>query len=180
MTAEALAYQKHMNLRLAAQELGMSFQTLYFRLRKQGVAVVGDKSRYGAAKDKLGALGEQYFASFVPCAKNMNGLQFQAKHDFEVAGQKVDVKASKPNPAGHKSGARRWAFAFKRQTYTSDFHVCFCLHYDATIAKTLLIPTALVEGIQTVSVAVSGQSKWLEFEVTTDELTRFFVEEVAA
>lgn len=53
MSIESDAYEKHKNLKLAAEELGIKWQYLYVILRKEGVAVCGDKSRYGSDKDRL-------------------------------------------------------------------------------------------------------------------------------
>ena len=52
---EAEAYSRHMNLKLAAHELGMKRQTLYYRLKRAGVPVVGDKLRHGSDRDRLAA-----------------------------------------------------------------------------------------------------------------------------
>ena len=51
-------YEKHKNLKLAANELGVKWQTLYVQLRNRGVPITGDKSRYGSDKDRLAARAE--------------------------------------------------------------------------------------------------------------------------
>ena len=56
---EAEAYSRHMNLKLAAHELGMKWQTLYYRLKRAGVPVVGDKLRHGSDRDRLAARAER-------------------------------------------------------------------------------------------------------------------------
>ena len=45
MTPEQIAYDKHKNLKLAASEIGLKWQTLYSRLKNQGVNIIGDKLR---------------------------------------------------------------------------------------------------------------------------------------
>ena len=53
MNQEVIAYRKHMNLKLAAAELGVAWQSLYVRLKQLGEPVTGDKMRYGSDRDKL-------------------------------------------------------------------------------------------------------------------------------
>ena len=62
---EVQAYAKHRNLKLAAGELGICWQTLYVRLKRAGVPVTGDKLRYGADRDRLGATCEAEFQRLV-------------------------------------------------------------------------------------------------------------------
>lgn len=54
MTPEAIAYDKHKNLKLAANEIGLKWQTLYCMLKNQGINIIGDKLRYGSDRDKMG------------------------------------------------------------------------------------------------------------------------------
>lgn len=89
------AYQRHKNLKLAANELGIAWQTLYVHLRKAGVAVTGDKTRYGSDTDRLAAKAEDMFEALVPGAVNHNREQWQPKVDFTVGAVAVDVKASR-------------------------------------------------------------------------------------
>lgn len=173
-SAEELAYSKHMNLKLAAKELGICWQTLYSRLKTQGVNVVGDKLRYGADRDKLGVYGEQLFLQLVPFAKDKNLAKFQAKYDFDVLGYKVDVKAGKPRQLNKRFPQLAWSFSFKRQALICDFIVCFCLLEDKTIEKILLVPKEFFHGLQTVSVSMSGYSKWHDYSIEASELKSFF------
>jgi len=62
---EVLVYRKHMNLKLAAEELGMVWQTLYVHLKKLGEPVIGDKNRYGSPSDKLSRMAEKLFQELV-------------------------------------------------------------------------------------------------------------------
>jgi hypothetical protein len=174
MTIESDAYAKHKNLKLAADEIGIKWQTLYCRLKSQNVAVTGDKLRYGTDRDRLGAYGEQLFQSIVPFAKNTNNNQFQSKVDFDVNGLKVDIKAGLPRQLNKKFAALSWSFSFKRQTLHADFIVCFCLDELKEIEHILLVPKEFFIGLQTVSVSRKGFSKWLDYKVNADDLKEFF------
>lgn len=171
---EAQTYAKHMNLKLAANELGVNWKTLYVRLKNQGVKIIGDKLRYGSDRDKLGAYGEQLFLGFVPCANNENLKQFQAKYDFSVLGYKVDIKAGRPRQLNKKFPQLAWSFSFKKQSMICDFVVCFCLNEDKSINKVLLVPKEFFEGLQTVSVSMNGHSKWHDYSIEPSELQDFF------
>jgi hypothetical protein len=170
------AYQKHMNLKLAALDLGMPWQTLYVRLKKAGVKVLGDKLRYGSDRDKLAAVAEARFLELVPFALNMNGTKYQSKYDFEAGLFKVDVKASKPHQSSAKFPSKRWSFSIKKQTLFCDFIVCFCLTSDKEVKHCLLVPSEFFSGLQTVSVSCSGSSKWLDYAVQPEGLADFFKE----
>lgn len=176
MSDVAAAYQKHMNLKLAASELGIPWQTLYVKLRQLGVAVVGDKARYGSDRDRLAVMAEQEFQRLVPMATNANAINYQAKFDFTVGAIKVDVKASLPARGDQRFAATRWAFSIKKQTLICDFICCFCMNADKTVAKVLLVPKEFFAGLQSVSVPCAGRSKWLDYEVKPEELAPFFAE----
>ena len=175
MTPEALAYDKHKNLKIAANEIGMKWQTLYCRLKNQGVNVIGDKLRYGSDRDKLSAKAEAIFKDNVPSAISMNKIKWQYKHDFEVNGFKVDVKCSVKRCLSKKYQAKSWAFSFKKQTLTCDFVCCFCLNDNKEVETVLLVPSEFFKGLQTVSVATSGNSKWLDYAVDICDLEAFFI-----
>lgn len=170
------AYEKHMNLNLAAQELGIKWQTLYVKLRKLGVAVVGDKARYGSNTDRLAARAELEFKKLVPFAKDQNAIKFQSKFDFLVGQEKVDIKASGLNCGCKRFAAKRWAFSVKKQEFCADFIVCFATKDDGY--RIFLIPGELVRNYQTISIAENpaSKSKWLQYEVTATDLTEFFKE----
>ena len=175
MTPEAIAYEKHKNLKIAAQEIGIKWQTLYLRLKNQGIAVIGDKLRYGSDRDKLSAKAEAIFKEHVPSAVSMNDIKWQHKHDFEVNGFKVDVKCSMKRRLSSKYQSKSWAFSFKKQTITCDFVCCFCLDDNKEVENVLLVPSEFFKGLQTVSVASSGNSKWLDYSVDICELEEFFM-----
>ncbi len=174
MTPEAESYSRHMNLKIAADEIGIPWQTLYVKLKRQGVAVCGDKSRYGTDRDKLGALAEGWFEKLVPKAENQNKFSFQPKVDFLVSAAKVDVKASRKSPKSKKSTALSWAFSLKKQSLTADFMCCFCCDEDKRIEHVLLLPIELVEGKQTITVSCTGASKWFDYKIEPYELAEFF------
>ena len=174
MTPEAIAYEKHKNLKLASEEIGINWQTLYCRLKKQGVAVVGDKLRYGSDRDKLSSKAESMFKDAVPSAVSMNEIKWQHKYDFEVNGHKVDVKCSVKRRLSKRSESMSWAFSFKKQTLACDFVCCFCLDDNREVEKVLLVPSEFFKGLQTIYVAASGHSKWLDYSVEISELEEFF------
>lgn len=169
-----LAYEKHMNLKLAAEELGIKWQNLYVKLRKLGIAVVGDKARYGSDKDRLAAHAEVEFKKLVPFAENQNYIKFQSKFDFLVSGEKVDIKASKAHQGSKHFIAKRWAFSVKKQEFCADFIVCFAFNDDGY--RIFLIPGELVRNYQTISISENkeSKSKWIQYEVSGIELTNFF------
>tara|TARA_R110002012_G_scaffold49804_2_gene128769 strand:- start:32542 stop:33123 length:582 start_codon:yes stop_codon:yes gene_type:complete len=177
-------YEKHKNLKLAAKELGMVWQTLYWNLVQINHPVTGDKERYGSLTDKLAKETEDTFKKTVPFAVDCNEGEFQAKMDFKVKGFNVDVKAStkkdgyKNNPK--KNASYRWAFSCKVQNNLADFIVCYCYKgYEADqygeVEKILLIPKEFFKNKQSISVSCS-KSKWYDFEVTEVELLTFFSE----
>ena len=84
-------YDKHMNLKIAAQELGMKWQTLYWHLSREGHPVLGDKKRYGSDIDKLAEYTEDLFQNLFPEANNNNGDKFQSKYDFTLGDYKIDI-----------------------------------------------------------------------------------------
>ena len=170
------AYQKHKNLKLAAEELGIKWQTLYVQLRKAGIPVTGDKARYGSDRDRLAAMAELEFKNLVPFAEDQNSVQFQSKFDFLVGSEKVDIKASGLNQGCKKFAAKRWAFSVKKQEFCADFIVCFAMQeHDYRI---FLIPGELVRNYQSISIPESknSKSKWLQYEISKTDLTEFFTE----
>lgn len=171
---EASTYMRHMNIKNAAIELGISWHTLYTRLKNQGVAMRSDKLKYGSDRDKLGALAERLFKEMVPFAQDRNDVEYQAKYDFDVGDMKVDVKSSKPRQLSKKFAAKSWSFSFKKQSHYCDFFVCFCCEDDATVSKILLVPKEFFVGLQTISVSRNGSSKWLEYSIEPHELGGFF------
>lgn len=168
------AYEKHKNLKIAAAEIGIPWQTLYVQLKRCGVPVVGDKLRYGSDRDKLAAMAESKFIDLVPFAENMNQTKFQSKFDFMANGLKVDVKAAKPHQPNKRYPSKCWSFSVKKQALVCDFIVCFCFDEHRELVHTLLVPSEFFSGLQTVSVSCSGASKWLDYEVPSESLEGFF------
>lgn len=176
MTIESEAYAKHKNLKLAANEMGIKWQTLYCRLKKQGIEVTGDKSRYGSARDKLAAISEDMFCQIVPEAINMNKKEWQSKFDILVNNLKIDVKCSLPRMLNVKKSNRlSWSFSFKKQSLECDFIVCFCLDEQKNLKNILVIPKEFCEGLQTVSVPIDGDSKWKDYIVDKYDLREFLI-----
>src|SRR5690606_22461353 len=89
------AYREHQNLKVAAQHVGIPWQTVYVHLRKAGEPVSGNKLKYGSETDRLAARSERIFLDLVPFAEDQNTRQFQSKVDFRVGEFGVDVKASR-------------------------------------------------------------------------------------
>lgn len=175
-------YDKHLNLKLAAMELNMKWQTLYWHLSKENHPVIGDKEAYGSPTDKMAKALEDYFNGIVPEAVPYNAGKFQAPMDFSVNGYSVDIKAAtKKN--GYKSNPRknpsfRWAFSTKVQEKSSDFMVMFCMEgYSCedygNVEKILLVPKEFYHNKQSISVSCAN-SKWYDFEVSEAELQDFF------
>lgn len=171
----AAAYERHKNLKLAADELGIKWQTLYFQLRRAGVAVTGDKARHGSDKDKLARKSELLFASVVPFARDLNEIKYQPKTDFEIGRITADVKASRLNSGGPMTKSKRWAFSVKKQEMTADFFVCAAFDPDESVAHWLVIPGEIARNYQTISVSMNG-SKWLDYKVDESDLAEFFME----
>jgi len=174
MTPEAIAYEKHKNLKLAAADIGIKWQTLYSRLKNQGVNVVGDKLRYGSDRDKLSSFAETEFIRLVPSAVNMNSIKWQYKYDFEVNGYRVDVKSSMPRQLNKKYPSKSWSFSFKKQSLVCDFVCCFGIGENKEVQKIILVPSEFFKGLSTVSVSITGVSKWLDYEIGGYELEDFF------
>lgn len=169
----AESYARHKKLKMVEAEIGIPWQTVYVHLRAAGVAVSGDKSRYGSFKDKLAAKAEAEFERLIPIAQNMNKEQFQAKIDFKVGHIGVDVKSSKPNRYD-KNGNIRWAFSIKRHQMSADFLVCFGYDDPPDTYALFLIPGELVRDTQTISIPYRRNSKWVDYQIKPADLRPFF------
>lgn len=168
-----IAYRKHKNLKIAADELGIKWQALYVRLCSFGEPVVGDKAKYGSESDKFAAKGEALFKSLVPSASDMNRKQFQSEYDFDVGGLKVDVKCSHKRLSNIASKQKRWAFSVKKQRLFADFLICFCYGEDEA-EKCLAIPGDIARNHGTISLSCRG-GKWSDFEINLSELNDFLL-----
>lgn len=167
------AYERHKNLKLAGQEVGLSWQMVYVHLRKANVPVTGDKSRYGSDTDRLAAKGEAYFQSLVPIAEDQNKKQFQPKFDFLVKGYRVDVKSSTLRKSHKDCKVMRWAFCSKKQETEADFFVL--LGYENhRPAHIWLIPGEISRKYATISISTGAKGKWWDYEVNPADLLDFF------
>lgn len=175
MTPEQLAYDKYKNLKLAAADIGINWHTLYSRLKKQGVPVIGDKLRYGSDRDKLSSMAEAEFKRIVPTALAMNDIKWQHKYDFTVNGFKVDVKSSMPGCKSKKYINESWAFSLKKQTLFCDFLCCFCFDSNRNIRNILVVPREFFVGLKTITVSCNGSSKWLDYSIDEHDLSNFFL-----
>ena len=168
------AYRNHKNLKLAAADVGIPWQSVYVHLRKAGEPVTGDKLRYGSESDKIAARGELLFKSLVPFADDQNGRRFQSKIDFDVRGYGVDVKTSTLKLSNKNCKLRRWAFSTKKQEMIADFFVCLCLGRDGdSLQKVLLIPGEIARRYTTISLSEAG-GKWDDYAVLSSDIAEFF------
>lgn len=167
------AYAKHKHLKLAAQEVGIPWQTVYVHLRNAGVPVTGDKLRYGSETDRLAAKAEQAFKQLVPFAEDQNESQFQAKIDFVIRGYGVDVKASRLKQSHKLAKTSRWSFSLKKQERNADFFVCLAFD-DAELRHCLLIPGEIARHYSTMSLSSATKGKWWDYEVQPADLAPFF------
>jgi hypothetical protein len=167
------AYARHKNLKLAGQEVGIPWQTVYVHLKKAGVPVTGDKARYGSDTDRLAAKGEEYFKSWVPFADDQNKKQYQSKFDFVVSGFKVDVKSSTPKRSNKNSKTTRWAFYSKKQESIADFFVLIGFNNDQP-AHVWLVPGEIARRYTTISISAFAKCRWWDYAVLPEELPDFF------
>lgn len=171
-------YRELKNTKLVAAELGIAPATAYWRLRRAGEPVTGDKTRYGSDTDKLAARGERWFKRVIPWAEDQNHLGFQAKVDFIVGGQRVDVKTSRPKLT--KSGVITWAWSLRKQRGAVDHFVCIALSSrddNPGVHTALLVPDAIAGDTLRVShdrIALRG--KWARAARSSSELRTFFQE----
>lgn len=166
------AYREHQNLKVAAQHVGIPWQTVYVHLRKAGEPVSGNKLKYGSETDRLAARSERIFLDLVPFAEDQNTRQFQSKVDFRVGEFGVDVKASRLKVMGPNSS--RWMYSIKKQEAIADFFVCFGFDERAErVISTLLVPGEIARKHTTISHSSRG-GKWSDYLVKPSELAPFF------
>lgn len=166
------AYNRHKNLKLAANEIGVPWQSLYCTLKTLGVPVTGDKAKYGSESDKFAAQSEQDFMRLVPAAKDQNRYKYQSKYDFLINGWRVDLKAARPK-SYCKNGTARWSFSLKKQQLHADFFVCLAYSNDLQIQHCLLIPGEIANGYSSLSLSPTGR-RWWEYQVDHNGLRDFF------
>lgn len=171
-------YALHKNLKIVGTNLNIPWQTVYWHLKKNSVPVTGDKERYGSVSDMVGFIGEKLFSQTIPEATNQNTFQFQSKYDFIYKNLNIDVKTSLLKTVSNKvegSTSERWAFSFSKQPDV-DVLVCYCLVGTKEVycvEHILLIPRDLLTIKHSISVT-KGNSKWLDFKISEDELIDFF------
>jgi hypothetical protein len=168
------SYALTKNLKVTEKETGIPWQTVYWHLKKAGVSVVGDKSRYGSDSDRLAALAEDEFIKLVPFSVNNNLIRFQSHIDFSVGKVGVDVKASRLHKSNKASDKTRWSFSVKKQELSADFMVLF--GYEDDQYTLFLIPNEMVRHYQTISISPHKKGKWHDYEISKDGLTEFFMQ----
>lgn len=176
-SSSVLAYRKHKNLHLAAEELGIKWQTLYTHLVKAGEPVCGDKSRYGSDTDRLAAKAEKLFSELIPFSENMNDSKWQNKIDFLVNGKSVDIKAARLCSANSKYKSTRWAFSLKRQESIADYFVLYAFDSEGeNVDGIYLIIGDLVRFMTTINIPKT-KGKWSKFIISEQDLLEFFKEQ---
>lgn len=165
-------YEKHKHLKIVGDIVGIPWQTVYVHLKKEGVAVTGDKSMYGGYTDRFAAKSEKDFLELVPFAEDMNRKKFQSKYDFDVLGFKVDLKASTLKASSKACKVKRYSFSVKKQEVDADFFVCFG-YEGGKIQKAYLIPGELVRHMSSISISEQG-GKWSSYEIDLKEIPNFF------
>lgn len=167
------AYDKRKNLKLAAADIGMKWQTLYWYLKRENHPVIGSKSEYGSDKDKFAARAESDFKKMIPSAIDMNKEKFQSKYDFKVNDLKVDIKASNLHSGIKYSKYMRWAFSLRKQEMFADFIVGMA-YKNNELFKLFLFPSEQVRFRQTITISERGSNKWSDYEISKEELQEFF------
>lgn len=157
---------------MAAEELGMKWQTLYWNLIKVGHPVTGDKSRYGSGSDLLAAAAEKHFNELVPSATCQNINEYQAKFDFDIYGLKVDIKAANPTAITAKYPYKRWNFSIKKQRLSADFIVCIA-YENSRPHRYLLLPKEMICEQTGISLG-ERNGKWSDYEIAPEDLQPFF------
>lgn len=167
------SYSRLKNLKLVGQEVGIPWQTVYVHLKNAGVAVTGDKARYGTERDRLAAKAEKAFMELVPFAQDMNRRKFQSNIDFKVLGFGVDVKSANKKRSSPKAKTFNWCFSLKKQSITADFFVCFA-YEDGEIKHSFLVPGEVARHYTSLSIACATKGKWWDYEVDPKSLASFF------
>jgi hypothetical protein len=170
------AFEKHKNLKLAAEELGIKWQLLYVQLRKAGIRVIENKGKHLSVKDKITDQAELEFKRLIPFAEYQNGNKLKSQFNFLVNGEKVDIKASKQSQGCKKYSATKWTFFVKKQEFCADFIVCFAFLDEGY--RLLLIPGECIRNYHAISVStkINSKCKWLQYEIQQNELVEFFSE----
>lgn len=171
-------YHSLKNLKMVGAELGLPWQTVYSRLKRAGVAITGDKERYGSETDRVAARGERWFKRVIPEAEDQNKLTYQPRFDFLVRGLKVDVKTSRPRVSPR--GVFQWIWSVKKQEAEADFFVCLAITSradDAGVHRALLVPGELARRYQSIRASHDGKrmtGKWADYACTSADLRNFF------
>ena len=166
------AYRQHQNLKIAAQQVGIPWQTVYVHLRKAGEPVTGNKLKYGSETDRLAARAERIFLDLVPFAEDQNTRQFQSKVDFLVGGFGVDVKSSRLKIQGPNSS--RWMYSIKKQEAIADFFVCLGFDAEAQAVKSILLVPGEIARMHTTISHSSRGGKWADYLIEPSGLAPFF------
>lgn len=177
------AYRQLKNTKLVGAMLGVPIATVYWRLRRAGEPVTGDKARYGSDTDKVAARGERWFQRVIPWAEDQNHGEFQSKVDFLVDGLRIDVKTSRPKLT--RTGVITWAWSLQKQKDAADFFVCLALSNrseDPGVHTALLVPGDVARRCGSLRVShdrIALRGKWARFARSSAELRQFFEEQRA-
>lgn len=171
------SYARLKNLKLVGLETGISWQNVYLILKDAGVAVTGDKARYGSVTDRVAVIGESMFKKSVPFAVDNNNLAWQSSIDFSVGNTTIDIKTSRLSDAKLRGRQKtpRWAFCISKQKDIADFFVLYALEKDVDKARFIfLIPREIATTKTTISIPSNLNSKWADYIVTEYDLLDFF------
>lgn len=165
------SYNRLQNLKKVSQETHIPWQTVYWYLKKAGIAVISNKALYGSYKDKFACRGEEEFEKIIPYAENQNKYRFQPKIDFIVKGYGIEVKSAKLTISDNN---KRWAFSLKKQNKVADFFILFA--FDDLVKHIFLLPKDMLRAeMKTISVPLNlEKSKWRDFLISKEELKDFF------
>lgn len=172
------AYSELKHLKLTGERVGIPWQKVYIKLKKAGIKVTGDKQRYGSIADKLAARAERLFSKSVPFAIDNNLSEFQSTIDFTIDGISVDVKAANlkgvyETPKTKKKAAAKWSFCISKQNDIADFFVMYALE-DGGVKHVFVVPSEIACQKSTISIPLSLESKWADYEVKESDLFEFF------
>jgi len=168
----AESYSRLKHLKLVGEEVGIPWQTVYVHLKKAGVAVTGDKARYGGITDRFAAKAEAEFKRLIPSAVDNNETEFQSTIDFDVNGNSVDIKAARLKSDGR---IHRWAYCVSKQRDAADFFILYA--YDGSgedVLHKFMIPGEIAREKTTISITATLKSKWADYLISDDGLVEFF------
>lgn len=174
-------YRQSKDLKAVARDLGLPVIRVYLWLKTSGVLLREDSIAMGSAASRLGARAEQEFKSLVPTAKDMNCdvRQNHPGYDFEVNGQRIDVKAVSFYRRKDTKRKLHWNIsagtARNPREKGADVYVVFALlGKDLKHGYRLFaIPAELIGDRRYITITQGVPCDWDGFELKPDELSEF-------